>query len=144
MTGKPKAPLAPPPIDQAVTFLYADPPEPSWAFYEEVLGLTLAQDQGSCRIYESASAGRRAFIGVCRARAPRASDNPRVVGGVVFTFVTQDVDGWYAWLTSKGANIPAAPSMSDTYRVYHFFLHDPAGYTLEFQRFDRPDWQGPA
>jgi predicted enzyme related to lactoylglutathione lyase len=132
-----------PAIDQAVTFLYADPPEPSWAFYQEVLGLELVQDQGSCRIYAAASEGRRAFIGVCRARAPRASDNPRVVGGVVFTFVTEDVEGWYAHLKAKGADIPEPPAFSETYRVTHFFLKDPAGYTLEFQRFDRPDWAMP-
>jgi len=30
--------------------------------------------------------------------------------------------------------------MSAAYRVYHFFLKDPAGYTLEIQRFERPDW----
>jgi len=130
-------------IDQAVTFLYADPPEPSWAFYENVLGLKLVQDQGSCRIYEAASEGRRAFIGVCRARAPRASDNPRVVGGVVFTFVTSDVDGWHAHLKAKGVALPAQPAMSKDYQVYHFFFQDPAGYTLEVQRFDRPDWKMP-
>jgi predicted enzyme related to lactoylglutathione lyase len=133
-----------PAIGQAITFLYADPPEPSWAFYEEVLGLTLAQDQGSCRIYEAAAGGQRAYIGVCRARAPRATDNPRVVGGVVFTFVADDVDGWYAHLKAKGADIPEPPALSEAYRVYHFFLRDPAGYTLEFQRFDRPDWKLPA
>jgi catechol 2,3-dioxygenase-like lactoylglutathione lyase family enzyme len=138
--------MTPPPrpaIAQSVTFLYADPPEASWRFYEEVLGLSLVQDQGSCRIYEAASGGLRAFIGVCRARAPRASDNPRVVGGVVFTFVTEDVDGWYAHLKAHGVVIPAPPALSESYRVYHFFLTDPAGYTLEFQRFDRPDWQMP-
>lgn len=133
---------SPPPIGQAITFLYADPPEPGWAFYEDVLGLTLAQDQGTCRIYEAASAGHRAFIGVCRARAPRASDNPRVVGGVVFTFVADDVDGWYAYLKAKGVELPAAPALSTDYQVYHFFFRDPAGYTLEFQRFERA-WPKP-
>ena len=91
--------LSRPAFSQAITFLYADPPEPSWRFYEEVVGLPLAQDQGSCRIYEAA-AGRRAFLGICRARAPRANDDPRAVGGVVFTFVTDDVDGWTPRKTS--------------------------------------------
>lgn len=127
---------------QAITFLYADPAEASWSFYEEVIGLPLVQDQGTCRIYEAA-AGARAFLGVCRARAPRASDNPRVVGGVVFTFVTDDVDGWYARLRARGVAIPDPPSLSETYRVYHFFFRDPAGYLLEVQRFERPDWPAP-
>jgi catechol 2,3-dioxygenase-like lactoylglutathione lyase family enzyme len=136
MTATPPRPA----IDQAVTFLYADPPEPSWAFYETVLGLALAQDQGSCRIYQVASGGSRAFLGICRARGPRATDNPRVVGGVVFTFVADDVDGWHAFLTAKGVPIPAAPALSEQYGVYHFFFRDPAGYTLEIQRFERADW----
>ncbi|MFQ3623276.1 MAG: VOC family protein [Acetobacteraceae bacterium] len=136
------APPARPPLGQAITFLYADPPEPSWRFYEEVLGLALVQDQGSCRIY-AAAPGSTAFLGVCRARAPRASDNPRAVGGVVFTFVADDVDGWYAALAARGVEIPAAPSHSEQYRVHHFFFRDPAGYTLEIQRFERPDWPKP-
>ena len=136
-------PVPRPAIDQAITFLYADPVEPSWAFYEDVLGLALVQDQGSCRIYEAACHGRRAYLGICRARAPRAGENPRAVGGVVFTFVAQDVDGWYRALRARGVEIPAPPALSETYRVYHFFLKDPAGYTLEFQRFDRPDWRRP-
>lgn len=133
----------PPAIDQAITFLYAEPAEPSWHFYERTLGLKLVQDQGSCRIFEAAP-GARAFIGVCRARGPRATDDPRAVGGVVATFVTDDVDGWYARLKESGADIPAPPALSTLYRVYHFFLKDPAGYTLEFQRFERPDWPRPA
>jgi len=132
-----------PPIAQAVTFLYASDAEVSWRFYEEIMGLPLVQDQESCRIYEAA-AGGRAFLGVCRAGAPRASDNPRVEGGVVFTFVADDVDGWYAYLKAKGVTIPHAPQLSEHFRVYHFFFGDPAGHTLEIQRFDRPDWVKPA
>lgn len=127
---------------QAITFLYAEPAEESWRFYEEVIGLPLVQDQGTCRIYEAA-AGARAFLGVCRARAPRATDDPRAVGGVVFTFVTADVDGWFAKLRARGVAIPDLPSLSETYRVYHFFFRDPAGYLLEVQRFERPDWPSP-
>ncbi|WP_144185990.1 VOC family protein [Elioraea rosea] len=132
-----------PALSQQVTFLYAEDTEASWRFYEEVMGLALVQDQGSCRIYEAAP-GSRAFLGICRARAPRASDNPRVVGGVVFTFVTDAVDAWYEKLKENGVAIPNAPASSEQYRVYHFFFHDPAGYTLEIQRFDRPDWPSPA
>lgn len=131
-----------PPFDQHVTFLYAEDPAPSWAFYEEVLGLPLAQDQGSCRIYEVAP-GARAFLGVCRARGPRVTDNPRVQGGAVITFVTQDVEGWHARLKAKGVEIASAPAHSETYRVTSFFFREPAGYTLEIQRFDRPDWPAP-
>lgn len=131
-----------PPFDQHVTFLYAEDPEASWAFYEQVLGLPLVQDQGTCRIYAVAE-GARAFLGVCRARGPRVSDNPRVQGGAVVTFVTQDVEGWHARLREKGVEIASAPAHSAAYRVTSFFFRDPAGYTLEVQRFERPDWPAP-
>jgi len=127
-----------PQLDQQVTFLYAENPEECWRFYEEVLELPLVQDQGSVRIY--GIDGSRAFLGICRARAPRAADNPRVVGGVVFTLVTRNVEGWHAFLTGKGVTLPMAPTYSEAYRITHFFFNDPAGYTIEVQRFERPDW----
>jgi len=130
-----------PRLDQQVTFLYAQDAPACWAFYENVLGLPLVQDQERVRIY--AVAGGRAFLGLCMAGAARASANPRVEGGVCFTFVTQDVDGWYAYLQARGAAIPKPPEHSAQWRIYHFFLHDPAGNLLEFQRFERPDWPPP-
>jgi catechol 2,3-dioxygenase-like lactoylglutathione lyase family enzyme len=127
-----------PSLSQQVTFLYAETPEESWRFYGEVMGLALVQDQGSCRIYAADEAGH-AFLGVCRARAPRASDNPRVEGGVVFTFVTPEVEGWREFLAAKGVDA-AEVEYSEAYRVTHFFFRDPAGYLLEVQRFEREDW----
>lgn len=128
---------------QQITFLYAEDPAASWDFYENTLGLSLVQDQGTCRIYASAP-GDRGFLGVCRARAPRASDNQRVQGGVVFTFVDPDVEGWHARLKARGVKVPEHVEYSETYGVTHFFFHDPAGYLLEVQRFERPDWPSPA
>ncbi len=127
-----------PALDQQVTFLYAEDAPACWDFYEKVLGLELVQDQERVRIY--AVAGSRAFLGICMAGAPRATPDPRAEGGVCFTFVTQDVDGWYGFLNARGAAIPEPPQHSGQWRIYHFFLHDPAGNLLEFQRFDRPDW----
>jgi len=127
---------------QQITFLYAEDPAASWDFYENKLGLSLVQDQGTCRIYATAP-GDRAFLGVCRARAPRVSDNQRVQGGVVFTFVDPDVEGWHARLKARGVAVPEQVEYSETYRVTHFFFHDPAGYLLEVQRFERPDWPAP-
>ena len=127
-----------PALDQAVTFLYAENAEACWNFYEDVLELPLVQDQGSVRIY--AIDGVRAFLGICRARAPRAAENPRAVGGVIFTLVTSDVEGWHAFLAAKGVSLPMMPAYADAYRITHFFFQDPAGYTIEVQRFERPDW----
>lgn len=130
------------PFDQQVTFLYAEDPAPSWRFYEEVLGFDLVQDQGTCRLY-AAAPGARAFLGVCRARGPRVTDDPRVQGGAMVTFVVQDVEAWHSRLERAGVELSGTPRFSETYRVTSFFFRDPAGYTLEIQRFERPDWPTP-
>lgn len=130
------------PFEQQLTFLYAQAPEASWRFYEEVLGLTMVQDQGSCRIY-AAAPGRRAFLGVCRAQGPRATDNPRLQGGAMVSLVHPDVEGWHARLQARGVPIEAPPRRAEAYGVTSFFFRDPAGYTLEIQRFDRTDWPMP-
>jgi len=130
-----------PALDQQVTFLYAADAPACWAFYEQVMELPLVQDQGRVRIYEVA--GGRAFLGLCSAAAPRASEDPRVEGGVCFTFVTPDVPAWYDFLQAKGVAIAQPPHHSAEYRIQHFFLRDPAGNLLEIQRFERPDWPRP-
>lgn len=131
-----------PAIAQSITFTYADPAEESWRFYEEVLGLRLVLDQGRCRIYE-ASAGGRGLLGVCRARAPRSEPNPRAVGGVVLTFVTEDVEGFHKALVERGVTVEQPPGYSNEYRVTSFFFRDPAGYLLEVQRFEHDGWPKP-
>ncbi|TCH97440.1 VOC family protein [Roseococcus sp. SYP-B2431] len=132
-----------PPIDQQITFLYAEDAEASWRFYEEVMELPLVQDQGMVRIYavEGGAGGGRAFLGVCRARGPRLFDDPRLAGGVILTLVTQEVEDWHAFLTEKGLDMPP-PVYSEAHGITHFFFSDPAGYTLEVQRFERAGWPG--
>jgi catechol 2,3-dioxygenase-like lactoylglutathione lyase family enzyme len=125
-----------PDIDRQITFLYAEDAEASWRFYEEVLELPLVQDQGMVRIYEVDGGG--ACLGICRAQGPRLSDDPRAAGGVMFTLVTREVEAWHAHLTAKGMDVPP-PVYSETHGITHFFFRDPAGYTLEVQRFERSD-----
>jgi catechol 2,3-dioxygenase-like lactoylglutathione lyase family enzyme len=120
-----------PPIDQQITFVYVADLNVSARFYGEVLGLPLALDQGSCRIYRASSDG---YIGVCL-RRPGMEDAPN---SVILTLVTQDVDGWYAALAAQGVAFEKAPSRNPTYNIYHCFLRDPDGYLIEIQRFDHP------
>ena len=56
------------PFDQQVTFLYTRDLGATARFYEQVLGLDLVLDQGTCRIYRISADG---FLGFCqRAEAP--------------------------------------------------------------------------
>lgn len=132
----------PPAPAQQITFLYTEEPAASRHFYAEVLRLPLVQDQGGCAIYAT-TPDSRAFLGVCLARGPRDSDDPRRQGGVVLTLVSEAVEAWHAWLVTCGVPTEGPPARSADYGITHIFFRDPAGYLLEIQRFERPDWPAP-
>jgi len=125
--------MSPLPIDSQITFLYTTDLEKSAHFYSEILGLTLAVDQGLCRIYHVT--GRKVYVGICEhAKIPVNTDS------IIYTFVTQDVDAWYDQITSQGWECEDAPRLNETYNIYHFFVKDPSGYRLEIQRFAEANW----
>ncbi|MEQ8370516.1 MAG: VOC family protein [Alphaproteobacteria bacterium] len=126
---------ATPALDGQVTFLYADDPDATWPFYEEVLRLPLALDQGLCRIYRT---GPSSYLGVCGVRPGRQS-NP---AGVVVSLLTADVDGWHKRLQAAAIVIEGPPVLHRTFNVYGFFFRDPNGYLLEFQEFRDTAWPG--
>ena len=120
-------------FESQITFLGTRDLAATADFYECVLGLKLALDQGTCRIY---STGEGAFIGFCeRADSP----NPE---GVILTLVTQDVDGWYELLSARGVQFEKPPAPNEEYQIYHCLFRDPNGYLVEIQRFEDPRWRG--
>ena len=118
--------------DALVTFCYTADFESTTHFYEELLGLPLALDQGNCRIYRVRDG---AFIGVCRRARTPDSD------GIILTLVSDDVDGWYARLVRRGVQFERAPSYNPKFKIYHCFARDPNGYLIEIQRFNDPSWK---
>ncbi len=126
--------MHPPPITQQVTFLFTRDLEATARFYEDVLGLPLALDQGSCRLYRVAEG---AFLGFCQ--RPDAPSDP---DGIILTLVTRAVDDWYAYLQRRGVVVSQPPRHNPDYNIYHLFLRDPNGYLLEIQTFRDPAWPG--
>lgn len=120
------------PVDAQITFLYTQDLQKSAYFYEDVLGLPLAVDQGSCRIYRLVD--DKAYVGLCE----RAEQKP--VAGIIFTIVTQDVDSWYHRITKHGVTCDGEPRTTEEYGIYHFFVNDPNGYLIEVQRFLQNPW----
>jgi catechol 2,3-dioxygenase-like lactoylglutathione lyase family enzyme len=114
-----------------VTFCYTAEFESTAHFYEELLGLPIALDQGACRIYRVREG---AFIGVCRRAETPNTD------GIILTLVSEDVDGWYARLKERGVQFEKAPAFNPKFNIYHCFLRDPNGYLIEIQRFEDPEW----
>jgi len=120
--------------DAQITFLPSSDLERSRTFYEEVLGLELVTDQGSCHIYRVTN---EAFLGVCIRETVSPTD------GVIVTLVTQDVDGWCERVAAAGGTIDRGPDHNERFGIYHAFLRDPDGNLLEIQRFDDPGWSSP-
>jgi catechol 2,3-dioxygenase-like lactoylglutathione lyase family enzyme len=119
-------------IDAHIVFLATTDLSATAAFYEETLGLTLALDQGKCRIYRVAE---KAYLGFCARAEPTSSD------GVIVTLVSQDVDAWYQELKIQGVDFEKKPTYHPEFKIYHCLLRDPNGYLVEIQRFEDPSWQ---
>lgn len=129
-------------FEQQVTFLYVKDLDKSTAFYEQTLELELVLSQGIAKIYRVGPGD--AFLGICLSstvqQAPQADRAPL---GVIFTFVTQDVDGAYEQLKARGVAFEKIPAVNQQYQIYNCFFRDPDGYLLEIQRFLSPQWPKP-
>jgi catechol 2,3-dioxygenase-like lactoylglutathione lyase family enzyme len=122
-----------PRIDSQITFLYTNDLVQTAHFYEQVLGLPLKLDQGTCRIYQVSEDG---FIGFCHRAdaAPPQANLPHVI----LTLVVPSVDEWYRYLQEQNIQLDKAPTTNLEYRIYHCLLRDPNGYLLEIQQFLHP------
>ena len=89
------------PLDAQITFLYTRDLSRSARFYEHVLGLELAVDQGSCRIYRIKESS--AFLGICQ-----RDDAPENTSSLIFTLVTSDVDLWHDRIVARGWGLRAS------------------------------------
>lgn len=121
-----------PPIDQLITFLDTADLETTANFYENVMGLPLALDQGSCRIYQLTEGS---YVGFCQ-RETKITPRP----GIILTLVTPKVDLWHQVLSNKGVVFEKLPTLNRQYNLYHCLFRDPNGYLIEIQKFLGPDW----
>ena len=125
-----------PSIEQQITFLYTQDLDETARFYEELLGLQLKLDQGSCKIY---TITQNSFLGFCQ-RANAGQEIPKHPDDVIFTLVTHEVDAWFTFLEKQEVNIEKPPAFNPKYNIYHCFLRDPNGHLIEIQEFLDPTW----
>ncbi|WP_425087684.1 VOC family protein [Stappia sp.] len=111
-----------------ITFLYYRDVPRAQAFYEKVLGLTLAIDQGWSKIYKIAGTGHVGLVDETRG-AHRAADTKPVQ----LCLRVDDVDAWHAWVKSCSvANLTEAKD-SPSLKIRAFMFDDPEGYQIEIQ-----------
>ena len=121
-----------PEISQSIIFTYTDDLAETSKFFAETMELDLVVDQGSCHIFRL---GYTSYLGVCN-----LSDRPTEKAAVTITIVSDDVDGWYDFLTAKGVEYVKKPSYSEQFKVYSSFFISPHGYRIEIQQFSDAGW----
>ena len=117
----------------AITFFYYRDLPGAMRFYEQVLGLPLAIDQGWCKIYRLCPG---AHVGLVDEARGMHRANP--VKPVQLCLRVADVDAWYGY-----ARALALPNLSqlfenETLGIRAFVFDDPEGYQIEIQQPTRP------
>lgn len=121
------------PVILTITFFYYRDLAAAQRFYEEVMGFTLAIDQGWSKIM---AIGGGAHVGlVDESRGMHRADP---VKPVQLCIRVADVDGWYAWAKSRGVANLSKLFESDTLGIRAFVFDDPEGYQIEVQTATRP------
>lgn len=116
----------------AITFIYCRDLPRAMRFYEEVMGLALAIDQGWCKIYRLCEGAHLGLVDETRGMHRWAAEKP-----VQICLRVADVDGWYAFI--KDLQVEARSEMfeSESLGIRAFVFDDPEGYQIEVQSATR-------
>ncbi|MEM9249730.1 MAG: VOC family protein [Pseudomonadota bacterium] len=108
-------------------FYYRDLGRACW-FYEDVLGLELAIDQGWSKIYRIAEG---AHVGLVDETKGFHKSEP--VKQVQLALRVDDVDAWYDWIRGRGVSGLSEMFEAETIGIRAFVFDDPEGYQIEIQ-----------
>jgi cyclophilin family peptidyl-prolyl cis-trans isomerase len=113
----------------AVRLFYRDPAAAA-LFYGNILGLDKVREAAGTTLFKITPGS---FLEV----APLAAAGPD--GGApktaTLSFVTDEVDGWFAYLKSRGVAMRSELADSARHPTRGFVAADPEGHALEFERF---------
>jgi catechol 2,3-dioxygenase-like lactoylglutathione lyase family enzyme len=121
-------------IQANLVFFYYPDLDAAERFYTGLLGLEKVLDYGFariCRISETS------YIGLVE--ETKGMHDPGEPKTVTLAFVTDEIDGWYAYLAEQGVEMRGPLGDASRHPTRGFVAYDPAGYFLEFERFlDHP------
>ena len=120
-----------PPALAMNAFYYYDDVDAAWAFYTETLGLRTVVDYGFAKILRVAESSYLTLVDA--AEGMHSTDEPRTV---TLAFVTEEVEGWYDYLSSQGVSMRSELRTVEGRPHDGFVAIDPEGYLLEFERFN--------
>lgn len=117
----------------AITFFYYRDLPAAMAFYQDILGLKLAIDQGWCKIYCIAGAAHVGLVDEGRGMKKWTKDKP-----VQLCIRTPDVDAWHAYAQANALDNLSDLLVNDQLGIRAFVFTDPEGYQIEIQSATRP------
>ncbi len=115
----------------SITFFYYEDIHAVAPFYASVMGFELVLDQGVAQIFRATPGS---FLGLVDGNRGHLRHQDR--SAVLFTIVTDDVEGWHKRMSTVG--VRELTEILHGRFCDHFFFRDPAGYALEIQRFRDP------
>lgn len=115
-------------LELAITFLYYRDLPAAMRFYEDVMGFTLAIDQGWSKIYKMTGQAHVGLVDESRGMHRAHDTKP-----VQLCIRVPDVDAWHAYLSVLGIESLGAVSSSAQLGIRAFVLNDPEGYQIEVQ-----------
>jgi len=101
--------------------------EETTQFYINEIGLSLYQDQGACRIFDTGYG----YIGFCE------YDDHVLATKTCISFnlsSVEEVNQYYQHFKEKNMRDITIPQKHPKFAVYSFFMKDINGYTIEFQK----------
>jgi predicted enzyme related to lactoylglutathione lyase len=117
----------------AITFLYYRDLPAAMNFYERVLGLDLAIDQGWSKIYRICPGAHVGLVDETRGMHRAADTKP-----VQLCLRVSDVDAWYNYAQEAGLVNLSRLFENDALGIRAFVFDDPEGYQIEIQQATRP------
>ena len=112
----------------AITFLYYRDLPTAMRFYEDILGLPLAIDQGWCKIYEICPG---AHVGLVD--ETRGMNKWQPVKTVQLCIRVPDVDAWYRYAQEEALDGLSELFINEEIGIRAFVFNDPEGYQVEIQ-----------
>jgi catechol 2,3-dioxygenase-like lactoylglutathione lyase family enzyme len=120
------------PNDLAITFFYYRDLPAAMRFYEGILGLPLAIDQGWSKIYRICPGAHVGLVDESRGMNKWQALKP-----VQLCIRVPDVDAWYAYAQEENLDNLSALFVNDALGIRAFVFHDPEGYQIEIQSATR-------
>ena len=124
------------PVKSSIVFLPVSDIKATTMFYRDVLHLNVAQEQGNTSVIFDTGYG---YWGFCEyADGRKLLSGPQ---GVCLSLnLSSEEEVWEVYERLKDrTEIHKAPSRHPLYPVYSFFLKDPDGYLVEFQKISDSD-----